>query len=334
MKVRVLGAGAAGLVAATELARHGADVELVDRSATLGVEACAWCAGGMLAPWCEGESAEPFVVENGQKALAWWREHSSTFVQNGTLVLAGRRDHGELTRFARMSDHHEPCEGNALAALEPDLGERFERALFFAGEAHVDPRLALQHLADGLVAEGASLRLGQTMTPEEAEKDVDLVIDCRGFAARDQVAGLRGVRGEMMIVRCPGFALARAVRLLHPRWPLYVVPRADHVFMLGATMIESEHHGPVTLRSAGELIEAAQALHPAFNEAEILELRADVRPAFADNLPRVERQGKTISINGLYRHGFLLSPWCAGEAVRLAGLGPEAIAAPAEDLVA
>ncbi len=332
MKVRILGAGVAGLVLASDLAALGARIEVVERSATLGVEACAWCAGGMLAPWCEGESAEAFVVEQGIKALDWWREHSPSYVQNGTLVLAGHRDRGELTRFARMSQHHQTCDDREVAALEPDLAGRFEAGLYFPEEARVDPRLALQQLADRLVAGGHSLQFGHAMTPDEAGKDVDLVFDCRGFAARDRVSGLRGVRGEMLIVRCPGVTLTRTVRLLHPRWPLYIVPRAEHVFMLGATMIESDHAGPVTLRSAGEMIEAAQALHPAFNESEILELRADVRPAFADNLPRVERRGKIISINGLYRHGFLLSPWCASEAVRLAGLG--ATAAPVSELVA
>lgn len=331
MKARILGAGVAGLVLASELARHGASIDLVERSASLGVEACAWCAGGMLAPWCEGESAEAFVVERGIKALDWWRGHSPSFMQNGTLVVAGHRNRGELARFARMSQHHQACDGRDVAALEPDLSGRFEAGLYFPQEAHVDPRLALQDLADALVAGGHSLRFGRTMTPDEAGKDVDLVFDCRGFAARDQLPGLRGVRGEMMIVRCPGVTLARNVRLLHPRWPLYIVPRANHVFMLGATMIESDHAGPVTLRSAGEMIEAAQALHPAFNEAEIVELRADVRPAFADNLPRVERHGKVISINGLYRHGFLLSPWCASEAVRLAGF--DAKSTPVSELV-
>ena len=61
--------------------------------------------------------------------------------------------------------------------------------------------------------------------------------------------------------------------------------------MIGATMIESEHRGPMTVRSALELLSAAFALHPAFAEAEILEFGADVRPAFSDNLPHVIAKG-------------------------------------------
>ncbi|TGU52601.1 FAD-dependent oxidoreductase, partial [Mesorhizobium sp. M2D.F.Ca.ET.148.01.1.1] len=90
-------------------------------------------------------------------------------------------------------------------------------------------------------------------------------VDCRGIAAGD--AALRGVRGEMLILRMPDVSLSRPVRLLHPRFPLYIVPRADHHFMAGATMVESDEAGPVTVRSMMELAGAAFAVHPAFGEA-------------------------------------------------------------------
>jgi glycine oxidase len=86
------------------------------------------------------------------------------------------------------------------------------------------------------------------------------------------------------------------------------VPRGEGVFMIGATMIESEEHGRVSVRSTMELLSAAFALNPAFGEAEILEMKADVRPAFPDNLPRIVRNGIIFRVNGLYRHGFLLAP--------------------------
>ena len=79
-------------------------------------------------------------------------------------------------------------------------------------------------------------------------------------------------------------------------------------------MIESEDRGRVTARSLVELLNAAYALHPAFAEAEIVELGCDARPAFPDNLPRVRRQGERVLVNGLYRHGFLLAPALARRA--------------------
>jgi glycine oxidase len=87
--------------------------------------------------------------------------------------------------------------------------------------------------------------------------------------------------------------------------------------MVGATMIESASDEPITARSMMELLNAAYALHPAFGEARVVEAASGVRPAYADNLPRVTRQSDTIHVNGLYRHGFLLAPALAQEAAEL-----------------
>ena len=112
----------------------------------------------------------------------------------------------------------------------------------------------------------------------------------------------------MLLLRCPDIALARPVRLLHPRFPVYVVPRGEGLFMVGATMIESDERARVTARSLVELLNAAYVLHPAFAEAEIVEIGSDARPAFPDNLPRIRQQDRILFVNGLYRHGFLLAP--------------------------
>ena len=132
------------------------------------------------------------------------------------------------------------------------------------------------------------------------------MIDCRGLSARDEQPELRGVKGEMIIVETSEVELSRPVRLIHPRWPLYVIPRGDSKFMLGATSIEAEDTG-VSVRSALELLGAAYAVHPAFAEARIVEFGSGLRPAYPDNLPRITVDRK-IAVNGLYRHGFLLAP--------------------------
>lgn len=149
------------------------------------------------------------------------------------------------------------------------------------------------------------------------EEAAGTILDCRGLAARDALADLRGVKGEMLVLRCPDVTLSRSVRLLHPRIPLYVVPRGAGVYMLGATMIEAGERGRITARSLLEMLTAAYALHPAFGEAELVEIGVDARPAFRDNLPRIRRRGSRIYVNGLYRHGFLLAPALARMAADL-----------------
>ncbi|AHF88054.1 hypothetical protein RLEG3_02930 (plasmid) [Rhizobium leguminosarum bv. trifolii WSM1689] len=144
----------------------------------------------------------------------------------------------------------------------------------------------------------------------------DRVIDCTGAAKIGQLPGLR-VRGEMLCVETNEITLSRPVRLLHPRHPIYIVPRERHRFMIGATMIESDDTGLITARSLMELLNAAYTLNPVFGEARVTETGAGVRPAYPDNLPHVTHEGRTFYVNGLYRHGFLLAPAMAGEVARL-----------------
>lgn len=306
MRVTVVGAGVAGLACATEFAERGIAVEVLERSDGVGADAASWLAGGMLAPWCELESAEEPVAQFGQEASSWWSKRVPGVVQQGTLVVAPVRDLGELRRFSRRTRNFEWLGANRIGALEPDLSGRFQQALFFPTESHLDPRAALPALLERLRAMGVTIRFNTDGSA--ALGSGEPLIDCRGYAARDQLPDLRGVRGEMLVVRSHDIALHRPVRFLHPRHPVYIVPRGDGHFMIGATMIESSQDRSITARSAAELIGAAYALHPAFGEAEIVETGVGVRPAFADNLPRIRRRGRTLHVNGLYRHGFLLAP--------------------------
>jgi glycine oxidase len=232
--------------------------------------------------------------------------------RQGSLVLAPARDVGEIARFSRRTSHFTQVNGVEIAELEPDLDGRFQKGLFFEQEGHVDPRVALHALFERLLALGGHALLSGAPAPDEAA--FDWVVDCTGLVARDRLEGLRGVRGEMLLLRCRDVSLHRPVRMLHPRIPVYIVPRADHIFMVGATMVESEDTGGMTVRSMLELLNAAYTLHPGFAEAEILETGIGVRPSYPDNMPRVTQDGKYLFINGMYRHGFLLSPARAEEA--------------------
>lgn len=253
----------------------------------------------MLAPNCEGESAPEPVARLGKHSADWWAQQGVDVSRCGTLVVAQPRDRHELTRFARLTEGHVELNADSINTLEPQLEKRFASGLFFEDEAHLHPRNALATLA-------SKLTIDTTDTTEETQ--ASKVIDCRGLAARDALTELRGVRGEMLILRCPSVKLTRPIRLLHPRMPLYIVPRDNHEYMLGATMIETDGRQHVSARSLLELLSAAYAIDPAFGEAEVLEIGVDARPAFSDNLPRVIARDNTLFLNGLFRHGYLMAP--------------------------
>ncbi len=312
MKILVKGAGVAGLAAAHELAARGASVTVVERNDAIGGNA-SWLAGGMLAPSCERESADEAVLELGRDAADWWDAVLPGLVQrNGTLVVTLPRDAGELKRFARRTSGHRQVREIQIAGLEPDLVGRFFSGLHFPEEAHLDPRRAMNGLYESLKNQGVHFHFG---ADAKDFSGFDRVVDCTGLAMSDK--RLRGIRGEMMILRTPDVTLSRSIRVLHPRFPIYIVPRGEDLFMVGATMIESDNAGPATVRSVIELLNTAYCVHPAFGEAEIIETGVGVRPAYPDNLPCAEWQGETLIINGFYRHGFLLAPAMARKAADL-----------------
>ena len=304
LKITVRGTGIVGVWQAYVLASQGHDVTLTSATKEPFTKASSWIAGAMLAPFCETESAEPVIRRLGLAALPLWQEAFPHIEQKGTLVLAQPRDRSDLQRFARQTSGHEQIDANRLEELEPDLAGRFRSGLFFAKEAHLQPHWALTHMLQKAMEAGVETRFGDADIPDGQ----DHIIDCRGMAARDELPKLRGVRGEMAILRTNEISFSRPIRLLHPRFPLYVVPWPENYFMVGATVIESDDRGPVTVRSGLELLGSAYGLHSAFGEAEIVKLSANLRPSFPDNIPKIIVRNKTLYVNGLYRHGFLTSP--------------------------
>jgi glycine oxidase len=302
--VSVIGAGIAGAWQALLFAKAGHEVTLFERSGAGMTQATSHWAGGMLAPYCEREASEPVITRLGIRSLDLWRDEFPDTPFNGSLVVSHPRDRSDYERFAKLTTGHRRLGAEAVTELEPSLDGRFRDALFFPDEGHVEPRAVLPELHARIAAAGGAIHFGSEQRPNETD---GVVIDCRGLFARDTQPNLRGVKGEMVIVETDEIALSRPVRLIHPRWPLYIIPRAGNQFMIGATSIEREDDG-VSVRSALELLSAAYAVHPAFGEARIIEIGSGLRPAFPDNLPRIAIDNRKIAVNGLYRHGFLLAP--------------------------
>ncbi len=310
LNATIIGGGILGLWQAFELARRGHTVTLHEAMTEAETGGASRVAGAMLAPYCEAEGAERIVQELGVRGLDLWRAAVPGIVMRGSLVVAAPRDQGELARFARMTEGHEGIDAEALAGLEPDLAGRFGRALFYPEEGHMEPRRILAFLTTEIRRLGGMLHFGSAVPAPtwRAGSDGGVVIDCRGLAARDELPNLRGVRGEMAVLRSRDVTLSRPVRLLHPRFALYIVPWSEHRYMVGATVIERDDAGPVTLRSALDLLGTAYALHPGFGEAEVLELSSSVRPSFPDNVPKIVTRGRRLFVNGAHRHGYLLAP--------------------------
>ena len=341
----VLGAGLMGRLMALTLARAGCQVALFDAAGPEADGAAARVAAAMLAPLAESAVAPMSVVRMGHHALGRWPELLATldapvfFQREGTLVLWHRQDAAEALRLARVLERtrqHVPelppmqrVDGAAIALLEPALDSRFGQGLFLPEEGQLDNRALLGTLRQTLEAmPNVQLHWHCPKSPDDfAPMSHERVIDCRGLGARPEWNALRGVRGEVIRVHAPEVRLKRPTRLVHPRYPLYIAPKPDDVYVIGATEIESADMSPASVRSTLELLSAAYAVHSGFAEARILEIAVHCRPTLPDNLPAIEPLGmRGLRINGLYRHGFLIAPAMLDIAMELLATGRSALA--------
>jgi glycine oxidase len=323
---------------AVGLAQRGAQVNLFEKGSSSADFSAARIAAAMLAPLAESAITEDNVVRMGVHSLPRWKEiieELSTpvfFQQKGTLILWHRQDASEADRFTshlkRNSRNNQQLaapqklDSQSLRDIEPSVADRFTQGLYLPNEGQLDNR----QLLDALLIELELLKVNSqwniSAEPEQliADGDHDWVIDCRGLGAKtawqaDDASHnpLRGVRGEVVRLYAPEVNLQRPTRLIHPRYPIYIAPKENHIYVVGATEIESEDLSEVSVRSAMELLSAVYTVHSGFAEARILEMATQCRPTLKDNLPEIKfskekGQAGLMFINGLYRHGFMISP--------------------------
>lgn len=333
--IGIAGAGLAGRTLAWRLARAGCRVSLFDARQRDDLATASMTAAAMLSPLAELAVSDELVFALGQRSMLLWPQWIAElaasgaepvfFRQQGSLVVAHAPDQASLEHFTRLLQHKLPhacrsqvhtLDAAALAQREPTLAGRFGGGLYLESEGQVANDQWMAALAVELDRLGVQWHEGQAVERVEAHSMVcagqthalDMTVDARGVGSKAQWPQLRGVRGEVLRVECAGVTLQRPVRLMHPRYQLYVVPRPGNQFVVGATELESEDTGPVTVRSVLELASALHSLHPAFGEARVLRMNAALRPALDDHRPVIALRDGVWHINGLYRHGYLCAP--------------------------
>jgi glycine oxidase len=315
--ISIIGAGVAGLWTALLTKLNGFDVTLFDRDDENLSQGCSHRAGGMLAFNCEAESKDDIMTIWGKESLALWQSYFPDLItQNGSLLIAPNHDKDQLRYFEHITNDYQKLDTELIKTLESDLGNRFEAGLFYAHEAHLEPRICTQRLLKKCIELGVDVQFNHTIDHFNIN---DIYVDTTGLWAKKNLKHLRGVKGEMIIVKCSDIHFTRPIRLLHTHYPLYIVPRENNHYMIGATTIESENtftNNHISVQSAGILLTQAFHLHPAFLEAEIIEMNVGYRPAFDDNKPQIIQDKNIFYLNGLYRHGWTIAPALANAVLK------------------
>lgn len=330
-KIAIVGAGLVGRVVALNLIKQGHQITLFDEDDSRGNQSAAMTAAGMLAPYSELETAESIIFELGNRSIELWGDllkqiNAEDALQfDGSLILAHPQDMADLTQFIDNIkykinvDDIQTLDSNAIQQLEPELSHH-KQGFYIKHEGQINSQQFMQASTAYLLAHSQLnwlenhkvskiLPRGVVICENNDEKrPFDCVFDTRGLGAKKDIDGLRGVRGEVFWLDAPDVNITRPIRLQHPRYKIYIVPRKNGRYVVGATEIESEDKSPMSVRSSLELLSAVYTIHPSFGEARIVKMLTNCRPALADNLPRITKDNKLITINGLYRHGYLLAP--------------------------
>lgn len=354
MHIGIAGAGLLGRLLALELSHQGHEVEVFDPAQdpgpreTSGTQAAAWTAAGMLSPVAELDRGNDDVFRWGLRSCALWPGIAQAIGApgvchfDGSLLVAHRSDAGAAQRLvgllqAKAGAGYQPeaLSVEALAALESSIqGPSLAWRLPCEGYVEVHNTLHALHAQATrqsvhwhwgrrvVRVEAAVLHVADTSTSVRAQgerKDelhgFDHVFDVRGVGARPQLP-VRGVRGEVFLLHATEVNLSRPLRLMHSRHSIYIVPRPDHHFVVGASEIESEDRSPVSVRSTLELLSAAHSAIPALAEARVIHSETNLRPALPNNLPALRHAPGITVINGLYRHGWLIAPALVEQALQ------------------
>lgn len=340
MNIGIVGAGIIGRLLAFTLVNKGHQISLYDENDDNGYASCSMAAAGMLAPIAELVKSKRVIYEMGMEALDehWPKllasfKRAIYFQRKGSYVVAHPNDHAELTHFISIINNkintndnqiiYQKLTNNELDAHEPSL-TKFNEAYYFPDEGQIDNQSLMHALRNELIQKDiqwhANTRVidinENVISTASNTTTYDLVFDCRGLGAAEEFHDLQAVRGELIWLHAPEVSIQHPVRFMHPRYGLYIVPRPDNIFLIGASEIYANDYSPISVRSMLELLTSAYYLNPAFAEARIIKTVAHCRPAFTDHLPKIICKPGCIAVNGLYRHGFLIAPTLVNEMIK------------------
>jgi glycine oxidase len=351
--VLIIGGGIMGTSAAWELAAHGANVVVLERSVP-GAEASS-AAAGILGAQAEahapGPMAELCFASRARYAKFAAALHEETQIdvgyrESGVLRVAFER--GAVSKLQRdvawqtkARQAVERLTAPRLAKLEPELSPRLSGGVRFAADARVDPKALLRALHIAALGRGVRFQSGAfvrriKLTGERATGVVlddgselearNVVVAAGSWTSLIDGLGLPAgrvipARGQIVELELPAPPLSHVV--FGPG--AYLVPRDDGRILIGSTVEFVGYQREVTAGAVRDLLTHAIALVPSLERASLRATWSNFRPYTQDELPLLgpsKIPGLVLS-TGHYRNGILLAPISA-EIVRAAVLGQRA----------
>jgi glycine oxidase len=350
LRVLIVGGGIMGTSAAWELARHGVQCVVLERSVP-GAEASS-AAAGILGAQAEAHAPGP-MTDLCLASRARYAKFASTLVRE-TRIDVGYRACGvlrvgferaavkKLTRDSAWQSKRrlsvQQLTTRELTVLEPSLSGKLAGGVRFAADSRVEPRALLRALHIAALTRGVRFQSGAFVRriALEGGRAVGVVLDDGSELRADNVLVAAGswtslidglglpagrvipARGQIIELELPTPPLSHVV--FGPG--AYLVPRDDGRLLIGSTLEFVGYEREVTAGAVRDLLLHATALVPTLERAALRATWSNFRPYTKDELPllgRTQIPGLFLS-TGHYRNGILLAPISA-EIVRAAILG-------------
>ena len=358
--VHIVGGGVIGLACAWQLSRNGHAVTVV--APAPGRDGASWVAAGMLAPVTEaqfGESALTALLLEGARlwpgfAAALENAAGQTIGYDTTGTVTVALDASDRASLDDLLTYQHTLGLRALRrsasecrALVPALSPTLRGGIEVPGDHQVDNRALLAALSAACrhagvafvegtvsaVAAGPELVLadGRRLRPDNVVLAAGTGLPAIAGLEEAGLPEVRPVKGHILRLRPPPGRpgtplLTRTVRGLVRGHSVYLVPRRNGSVVVGATVEERGDDTAVLAGAVHELLCDGRAIVPGLDELELAEAAAGLRPATADNTPRIgwtAAEGVVAAV-GHFRNGILLAPLTAAAVVDLLDRRPVA----------
>lgn len=341
----VVGAGAAGLAVAYQLARRGKKVIILEaRQPGAGAMGAS---GGMLSPAYEAEFEEISLL----RAMVESRARYPTWVAalgdigheiNGTYELALLpEDVSYLQRRFEFETaqglHVQWLEGADLRKRLPMVSNRIPAGTYAPDEGQVDPVLLVARLVEACQRLGVEIVEDRPVTRVSLEADyvqletstgplqASVAIACVGVPLEGLTLpfAVYPVRGQMTAVDLPrpGWLPAPIRYLSRQHGYGYAIPKRNRI-LLGGTAEEKGADPSLTVGGLLDILRRAYYVLPDLYESRIQDIWAGLRPATKARTPLLygpvvgPKGARVYFVNGLYRNGILLLPLIGEEVAR------------------
>jgi glycine oxidase len=334
----VVGAGIVGCAVASELARRGASVQIVEeRTAGMGA---THAAAGMLAPHIEVTSPTAFL-DLAVRSLNLYDDFvaraqadsgvSVLYRRTGTLQVATTEDRmRDLKHAAARLEAQQVVLGlldaQTIHAEEPHLSRDVVGGLAVPLHGFVAAGDLIRAMAGAARRHGGQMIEGRhvrriVFTAGDVTVETDrgplaasaVVLAAGSWSGHIDIPGLRArvpvrpIRGQLLRLAWQGPPIRRII------WSerCYLVPWDDGTLLVGATEEDAGFDERTTAAGVRDLLEAACEIVPGAWTAGFVDARAGLRPASKDLLPIIGASRvfpNLMYATAHYRNGILLAP--------------------------